>query len=254
MPSIIDDLPVSNESCSMGTVRAEFPKLTSVSIVFPAYNEEPNIENSINKALTAFSKYFDTVTVIPVDDGGSDRTGEIIDRMAAEDDRVKPVHHKVNKGYGSALRSGFDASVGDYVFFSDSDGQFDLDEITKLIPEIKHYDMVLGYRENRADPWHRKLNAWAWGSLVRLLFKLKVRDIDCAFKLFKRKIFDEISLSSSGAMVNTELLALARKKNFTLINIPVSHYPRQQGEQTGANIFVIFKAFLELFRLYGRIA
>ena len=100
-------------------------KLSSVSIIFPAYNEEENIANSINNAIKAFSKYFHEVTVIPVDDGGHDATGEIIDTMAAKDERIKPVHHEVNKGYGAALRSGFSAAENDYIFFSDSDGQFD---------------------------------------------------------------------------------------------------------------------------------
>lgn len=229
-------------------------KLSSVSIIFPAYNEEENIANSINNAIKAFSKYFDVVTVIPVDDGGHDATGEIIDNMASKDSRIKPVHHEVNKGYGAALRSGFAAAENDYIFFSDSDGQFDLEEIALLLAHIDRFDMVLGYRAHRADPLHRKLNAWAWGSLVRLLFRVKVRDIDCAFKLFRRNIFNEIQLQAGGAMVNTELLALARKRGFSMTNVPVSHYPRQLGEQTGANPLVILRAFAELFKLYAKIS
>lgn len=229
-------------------------KLTSVSIIFPAYNEQENIENSINNAITAFEKYFDKITVIPVNDGGADNTGKIIDEMAAKDERVKPVHHEVNQGYGTALRSGFKAAKHDYIFFSDSDGQFDLEEISKLLLYIDSYDMVLGYREKRADPFHRKANAWAWGSLVRMLFKINVKDIDCAFKLFRRSVFNEIKLESGGAMVNTELLALARKRGFTMKNVPVSHFSRELGEQTGANPLVIVKAFAELFKLYAKIS
>lgn len=235
-------------------VAKSIEKLSSVSIIFPAYNEEENIANSVNNAISAFSKYFENVTVIPVNDGGHDATGEIIDAMAAEDERVKPVHHEVNKGYGSALRSGFKAAKNDYIFFSDSDGQFDLEEITRLLEHIDSYDLVLGYRAHRADPFHRKLNAWAWGSLVRLLFRIKVKDIDCAFKLFRRSIFDEIKLQSGGAMVNTELLALAKKRGFSMINVPVSHYPRELGQQTGANPLVILRAFMELFKLYAKIS
>ncbi|MEP0357632.1 MAG: glycosyltransferase family 2 protein [Paraglaciecola sp.] len=229
-------------------------KLTSVSIIFPAYNEQENIADSINNAITAFEKYFDKITVIPVNDGGADNTGNIIDEMAAKDERVKPVHHEVNQGYGTALRSGFKAATHDYIFFSDSDGQFDLEEISKLLLYIDSYDMVLGYREKRADPFHRKANAWAWGSLVRMLFKINVKDIDCAFKLFRRSVFNEITLESGGAMVNTELLALATKRGFTMKNVPVSHYSRELGEQTGANPLVIIKAFAELFKLYAKIS
>ncbi|MFT4939438.1 MAG: glycosyltransferase involved in cell wall biosynthesis [Paraglaciecola sp.] len=229
-------------------------KLSSVSIVFPAYNEEANIEKTVNDALKVFSKYFENVVVIPVNDGGKDRTGDILDEMSRYDNRIKPVHHKVNKGYGSALRSGFDAAENEYVFFSDSDGQFDLEEISKLLKHVDNYDMILGYREKRADPLHRKLNAWAWGTMVKVLFKIKAKDIDCAFKLFKRNIFDEIKLSSGGAMVNTELLALANKRGFSMVNVPVSHFPRELGEQTGANPLVIFRAFRELFKLYSKIS
>lgn len=259
MNSEASAVPITLESTNNPGVTVskafEMPeKLSSVSIIFPAYNEQENIANSINSAIKAFSKYFHLVTVIPVDDGGHDATGEIIDNMAAKDDRIKPVHHEVNKGYGTALRSGFSAAENDYIFFSDSDGQFDLEEITLLLAKIDQFDMVLGYRAHRADPLHRKLNAWAWGSLVRLLFRVKVKDIDCAFKLFRRDIFNEINLQAGGAMVNTELLALARKRGFSMTNVPVSHYPRQLGEQTGANPLVIIRAFVELFKLYAKIS
>lgn len=230
------------------------PLLSSVSLVFPAYNEEANIERTISRGLEAFSKYFEEVIVIPVNDGGSDRTGEIVDRMADFNSNIRPVHHEVNKGYGSALRSGFDAAETEFVFFSDSDGQFDLEEIAKLLPYVDDYDMILGYRENRADPMHRKLNAWAWGTMVRFLFGFKAKDVDCAFKLFRKDLLDQANLVAEGAMVNTELLAKAKNMGKTMINVPVSHYAREEGEQTGANPFVILRAFLELFKLYRRIS
>lgn len=229
-------------------------KLSSVSVIFPAYNEEENISRSIQNAIKAFSKYFHTVTIIPVNDGGEDSTGEIIDTLATFDERIEPVHHEYNQGYGAALRSGFAAARNDYVFFSDSDGQFDLEEITRLLAYVDSYDLILGYRENRADPLHRRLNGWAWSSLVRFLFRVKVKDIDCAFKLFRRDIFDVIKLEAGGAMVNTELLALAKKRGFSMINVAVSHYPREAGEQTGANPLVILKAFYELFKLHAKIS
>ena len=254
--SVLPESKARDEAVTSSPARAAHfeGKLSSVAVVFPAYNEEGNIEKTVNLALDAFSKYFDQVTIIPVNDGGRDRTGEIIDRMAAKDLRVAPVHHPVNRGYGGALRSGFEAADADYVFFSDSDGQFDMEEIVNLLPHILNHDMVVGYRHNRADPFHRKLNAWAWGCMVKLLFGIKAKDIDCAFKLFRRKVFDNVQLSSSGAMINTELLAQARKQGFSLINIPVSHYPREEGTPTGANPAVILKAFAELFKLYRRIS
>jgi len=228
-------------------------KLSSVSVVFPAYNEELNIENTILKAIEVFSKYFEEVEVIPVNDGSSDKTGEIIDRLQKEHKEVHPIHHPQNKGYGGAVKSGLFGGKNDYIFFSDSDGQFDLEEVSLLLPLIKDNDIAIGFRAHRADPWHRKLNAFCWGTLVKLLFGIKAKDIDCAFKLFKREVIDSVSLESNGAMVSTELLAQAGLMKFKLAQVGVSHYPRQAGEQTGANPWVILKAFIELFKLYGKL-
>lgn len=228
-------------------------KLSSISLVFPAYNEGMNIELAVSKGRDAFKKIAEKVEIIVVNDGSSDNTGEIIDRLARESDEVVPVHHPQNRGYGAAICSGFYRASCDYVFFSDSDMQFDLNEIGKLVEWIDRYDIVAGYRAKRADPLHRKLNAAAWNVLVRSLLGVKARDIDCAFKLFRRKVFDTIHLDSAGAMVNTELLALAGVNGFTIKEVPVSHFPRQQGTQTGANLKVILKAFRELFRMYGRL-
>lgn len=231
----------------------QLTKLSSVSVVFPAYNEELNIENTVLKAIEVFSKYFEDVEVIPVNDGSSDKTGEIIDRLQKEHKEVNPIHHPQNKGYGGAVKSGLFGGKNDYIFFSDSDGQFDLEEISLLLPLIETHDIAVGYRSQRADPWHRKLNAFCWGTLVKLLFGIKARDIDCAFKLFKREVIESVTLESDGAMVSTELLAQAGILNFTLAEVAVSHYARQAGEQTGANPWVILKAFVELFKLYGKL-
>jgi glycosyltransferase involved in cell wall biosynthesis len=228
-------------------------RLSSISIVFPAYNEAENIEAAVAAAREAATKYAERHEIIIVNDGSADRTGEIIDAMARDKGDVVPVHHSKNRGYGAALCSGFNRASMDYVFFSDSDLQFDLNELGKLVEWSDQYDIVAGYRAQRADSFHRKLNAWAWNMLVRLLLGVKARDIDCAFKLFKRRIFETIKLDSAGAMVNTEILALARRHNFTMKELPVSHYPRIRGQQTGANLRVIIRAFRELFKMYGRL-
>lgn len=225
----------------------------ALSVVYPAFNEEENVEGTVQKALEALPSLVREFEIIVVDDGSADKTGEIIDRLAAEKENVRAVHHEKNRGYGAALQSGFASAANDLVFFSDSDGQFDIREITRLLEHIERYDMVLGYRKNRRDPFHRKLNAWAWNVLVRLLLGVKVKDIDCAFKVYKKKVLDSIEITSNGAMVNTEILGRARQKNFTLKELPVTHYPRLKGEQTGANLKVILKAFRELFRLYGEL-
>jgi glycosyltransferase involved in cell wall biosynthesis len=228
-------------------------RLSGISTILPAYNEEENVERTVDAARTALQACADSVEIIVVNDGSRDRTAAIIDRLARDHCDVIAVHHPQNRGYGAALRSGFSRASREYVFFTDSDLQFDLEEIKLLIAYIADYDIVAGYRRERVDPWHRRVNAFGWNLLVRCLLGLKVRDIDCAFKLFRRRVFDTIRLNAVGAMVNTEILSLAIQQGFTLYEVPVTHYARLKGAATGANLHVIVKAFSELFRMYGKL-
>ncbi|MGH7740245.1 MAG: glycosyltransferase family 2 protein [bacterium] len=228
-------------------------KVPSLSVFFPEYNEEANVENMVRVAQTVSPQVAETWEIIPVNDGSKDKTGEIIDRLAQEDPHVKPVHHEKNKGYGGAVISGFKASKMDLVFFTDGDLQFDLKEITLLMDRLPEGDLILGYRKNRRDAWHRKLNAFLWGSLVKFLFGFKVKDVDCAFKLVKREVLNKVELNAGGAMISTELLARAHKAGFKFVEVGVTHLPRVAGTQTGAKLSVILKAFRELFKLYAKI-
>src|SRR5690606_10038573 len=191
--------------------------------------------------------------IIIVDDGSRDRTGEIADRLAATLPHVRAVHNRPNRGYGGALRRGFEEARMPYVFYTDGDGQFDFEEIERLIPLMSQYDIVSAYRMNRQDPLHRRINAACWGMLVNVLFGLHLRDVDCAFKIYPRRLFQEIEVESNGAMIDTEVLARARRKGYSIGQIGVHHYPRSAGTQTGANLRVILRAFRELFALHGRI-
>ena len=175
------------------------PKLSSLSVFFPCYNEEANVERMIRQAQGVLPEVAEQWEIIPVDDGSRDKTGEIIDRLAAEDPRVRPIHHEKNKGYGGAVISGYKAARYDFVFFTDGDLQFDLREITLLIEKIDEGDLILGYRKNRRDSALRKLNAFMWGSLVKMLFGFKVRDVDCAFKLMKRRVLEKVELTAGGS-------------------------------------------------------
>ena len=224
------------------------PKI-SISLFFPCYNEQDNVEATTRQALDVLAGISDDYEVIIVNDGSKDRTAEIADRLAAENPHVKAVHHPVNRGYGGALQSGFRAASKEWVFYTDGDGQFDLKELPGLLDMIDQYDVISCYRLDRRDPIIRKLNAWAWGRLVRLLFKLPLRDIDCAFKLYRRKIFDHIEMHSEGALIDTEILARIQLAGYRIAQRGVHHYPRTAGQQTGANIKVILRAFKELFKL-----
>ena len=249
----------------------------SISVFFPCYNEEENVGRVVGRAKEVLEAMEAEFEIIIVDDGSKDRTGQIADEMAGKDKRIKVVHHRPNRGYGGALQSGFRAATKELVFFTDGDGQFDIGEIRMLLPMIepqrflatehtplptacrgredteKKYDIVCGYRLERQDSFIRKLNGWLWTWLVNLLFGMKIRDIDCGFKLFRREVVADMPMSSNGALISAEILARATRKGCKITQVGVHHYPRTAGKQTGASPKVILRAFRELFELYNRI-
>jgi len=225
----------------------------SISVFFPCYNEQENVAKTIEKAIAVLEALNADFEVIIVDDGSTDDTERIADEIAGRDERVKVVHHMRNLGYGAALQSGFKAATKELVFYTDADGQFDIGEMPPLLELMEQHDIVSCYRLNRRDSVVRKINGWCWTKLVCLLFGLRIRDVDCAFKLYKREIFDKIELSSKGALIDTEILARAGRKGYSIVQKGVHHYPRRAGEQSGANLRVIVRAFKELFQLHSRI-
>jgi len=227
--------------------------MVSISVFFPCYNEQENVGWTVEKALEALEKLNADFEVIIVDDGSSDGTRQIADEIAGRDKRVKVMHHQHNLGYGAALQSGFKAATKELVFYTDGDGQFDINEMLPLLALMDQYDIVSCYRLNRQDSLIRKINGWCWTRLVCLMFGLKIRDIDCAFKLYKREIFDKIELSSTGALIDAEILARAAREGYRITQKGVRHYPRTAGEQSGASLRVVLRAFKELFKLQSRI-
>jgi glycosyltransferase involved in cell wall biosynthesis len=227
-------------------------KIKEISAFFPAYNEEENIEKTVLKAQNFLSKYALKYEIIIVDDGSTDKTGEIADRLAKKDSHIRVIHHSPNKGYGEALKSGFYNAKYDWIVTTDSDGQFDFSELENLWAKSKEADVVIGYRLKRKDPFFRKLFGFGWTFLNNLLFGLKVRDIDCSFKLVRRKVIETIPRlqSTRGGMISPELLAKAHRKGFKIAEVGVHHYPRFAGKQTGANLKVIIKSFIDLFKLW----
>jgi hypothetical protein len=221
-------------------------KSPSLSVIFPAFNEEANIRAVVEDACRIIPKFAPVFEIIVVNDGSKDRTGEICDDLALEFSNVRVVHHARNRGYGAALKTGIERARYDVIFFTDSDGQFDLREVAKLLEQTDAYDIVAGYRARRHDPPHRLLFAWGWNILVRSVLRTKIRDIDCAFKAFKRHVFDSVQIHSAGAMVNAEIFAQASAFGMTVKELPVSHFARRHGEPTGDNFAVISKAFREL--------
>jgi hypothetical protein len=228
----------------------------TLSIVLPAYNEEAVIAQTVQDCLRAVRHFCPNAEVIVVDDGSKDRTGAIIDELAARDARVIAVHNRPNQGYGGALLAGFAAARGRLLFFMDSDGQFDIQQIADLLKcEVEHPGAaIIGYRARRRDPLFRRLNAAGWKRLVRLMLGLRgIRDIDCAFKLFPTRLIRAAQVAAEGAMVNTEFLVKWQRMHVPIIQVPVRHFARTHGSATGANPRVILKAFQELTRLRLRL-
>jgi len=225
----------------------------SISVFFPCYNEQDNVANTVNKALPVLDKLGCDYEVIIVNDGSADQTGRIADELAAANPRIKAVHHSKNRGSGAAVQSGIRASTKKFIFYTDGDGQFDLSEMPQLLPLMERCDIVSCYRINRQDSWVRKFNGWCWTTLVNFVFHMRIRDVDCAFKLYKREIFDNIQMHSTGALISTEILTRAMRKGYKIVQKGVHHYPRKAGIPTGAKLSVIIHAFRELFKLRKRI-
>lgn len=232
-------------------------KLSELSVFFPAYNEEKNIKEAVLRAAKILPKIASKYEIIIVDDGSTDKTGEIAERLAKEKEFVKVVHHRPNRGYGAALKSGFSESRYSWVAFTDADGQFDFSEITKFIDKQRETDadLVIGYYLKRAVPFYRKLNTFFWMTLIKALFGLKVKDVDCGFKLIRKRVIDKIPHleSERGAFISSEFLIKAQKLGFKIVEIGVHHYPDVAGGSTGANLNVIIRSFFDLFKLWKKL-
>ncbi len=220
--------------------------MPTISVVLPAYNEEENIGQAVASAIKAMESLGANYEVIVVDDGSSDRTSEVVRELMVQHPEVRLIRHPVNRGYGGALRSGFEAATGEFIFFTSSDNQYDMAEVRKLLPLIEDADLVIGYRARRQDPFIRRLFARGWNWLVNLLFGYVAKDVDCAFKLFRREVLERVPIASEGAMIDTELLVGARREGLRIREVPVSHFPRLVGKQTGARLDVILRAFRDL--------
>jgi glycosyltransferase involved in cell wall biosynthesis/putative flippase GtrA len=219
----------------------------SLSVVLPAYNEEQVIASTVEQVTHELANLTTDFEVIVVNDGSTDRTGAVLSALQKLDRRIRVLTHTCNQGYGATLADGFAAAKKDLTFFMDSDGQFDIRELKRFLSLIDAYDAVIGYRVKRQDTWMRKLNAWGWKFVVKLALGVRVRDIDCAFKLLRTDFLQRHPLETRGAMINAELLYRLKVSGCTLREVEVRHLRRRGGRATGANLRVIGRAFRELF-------
>lgn len=238
------------------------PRCPSLSWFFPAHDEAQNIEPLVEEALRELPRLADRFEIICVDDGSRDGTGAIADRLAAaHPDVVRVVHHPVNRGYGAALRSGFGAARYPLVCFTDGDRQFRIADLGLLLdrmtqptvpgdePDAPRPDVVAGYRIKRADPAIRLAYARTYRACLRLFFGLRLRDVDCACKLFRREALEGIRLASGGAFLSAELLIKLRATRRSVVEVGVPHHPRPAGRASGANPRVVLRAVRDFWRL-----
>lgn len=204
-----------------------------LSVILPAFNEQESLRLAVTRVMATLDDLVDDFELIVVDDGSTDRTGELtVELLEEHPARLRVLRHVRNRGYGAAIRSGFEAAVMELVFYTDADNQFDVSDLAHFLPLIKEYDVVVGFRVYRYDTVVRSMLSWIYNLIVRILFRVKVRDVDCAFKLFRREVIEAITIETDDFFVDAELVAKARRWNFRLLEKGVRHYPRQAGETT----------------------
>ncbi|MDR7556466.1 MAG: glycosyltransferase family 2 protein [Armatimonadota bacterium] len=223
-----------------------------MSVVLPAFNEAGNLEATVRELVPVVAAAAADFEVLVVDDGSTDATASVAARLAAELP-VRVLRHDRNRGYGAALRTGFEAARKPWILLLDADGQFAPAELDRFVALARDADLVVGYRVRRADPRHRGAFASAWTWLMRVLLGVQVRDVDCAFKLMRTALVQSLALESMGAFISAELLGKARRRGARIVEVPVSHRPRRHGRQTGGSPRVLLRAFYELGRLWWRV-
>lgn len=207
--------------------------MKDLTIVLPAYNEEESLPEALEQCGEFIEQMPELdVEVVIVDDGSSDGTAALLKESSLTRPWLRVINHPVNNGYGAALKTGFDAANGRFVFYTDSDNQFDILELREILPLIDGADLVAGFRVYRFDPLTRLVVSWVYNRLVRVLFRVPVRDVDCSFKLMRRERLDRLVLMSDDFFIDTEIVARARKWNWRIKEVGVRHYPRRKGKTT----------------------
>jgi glycosyltransferase involved in cell wall biosynthesis len=222
-----------------------------LSIFFPAYNDGGTIASLVITAVQSARTITPDFEVIVVNDGSADRTASVADELARQYPQVKVVHHAVNRGYGGALRSGFETASKEFVFYTDGDGQYDPSEMTVLWAAMRPgVDLVNGYKISRSDPLHRIIIGRLYHHTVKLLFGLGVRDVDCDFRLMRRSIFDRVRLEKNSGVICLEMMKKIQDAGFRIAEVPVHHYHRTAGKSQFFNFPRIFQTAIDVARLW----
>ncbi len=229
-------------------------RIASLSVFFPAYNDAPSLPKLIGRTFEVLRAIAEDYEVIVVNDGSRDETGAVLERLMSEHGpRMRVITHPENRGYGGALRSGFAAATRDWVFYTDGDGQYDIGELPKLI-DCAGFDvgLVNGYKLERNDPWHRIWIGNAYNAFARFLFRIRIRDVDCDFRLIRRALLEDIRLTSTSGTICVELVRKLEMSPYEVVEVGVRHYPRLHGRSQFFRVRSLMTTLGQLLRLYVR--
>lgn len=225
--------------------------IKSLSVFFPAFNEEKNIKSTVEDAVAVLKTLPLEWEILVVNDGSKDKTAFEVEELMKKYPTVRLINHQGNKGYGGALKTGFTQAKYPWVVFADSDGQFKFDDVKKMLEKTDEADVILGYRLNRADPFQRRIFTWGWKMLAMIILGLNVRDYSCGFKMIKKNVFEAIMpINSEEKVTQIEMLIKAKRKGYKFAEVGVHHYPRIHGVPTGANLAVVIKSFVDMMKLW----
>lgn len=232
--------------------RTSIMKKPSISFFCPAYFDEENLPLLIPKTVETLNKHASKFEIVIIEDNGPDKTALVADKLAKKyKPFVRVIHNPSNMGYGGALSIGYkNANKYDYVFYTDGDNQYDTKEVIRMLPFLKDYEVVVGYRTKRALKLSRQIQTRVFNWLVRLIFGIKVKDINCAMKIISRKALNSISLTSEGGFIDAELLIKLKRKGYAIKEVEVTHYPRRFGKASGGSKKLIIKTIQEMVNFY----
>jgi glycosyltransferase involved in cell wall biosynthesis len=227
--------------------------LGSISIFFPAFNDEQTIGGLVRNALAILPDYSDDYEVLVINDGSTDGTAQVLEDLSRHDAYVRPIHHEVNRGYGGALQSGFENASKEFVFYTDGDGQYDVRELARLLPLMKPgVDVVNGYKSKRADSFHRVVIGKIYNRTARLLFRLPIRDVDCDFRLIRRQALQGIGKMSTSGAACLEMIRKLKANGAVFAEVEVSHYPRIHGRSQFFTFQSLMRTFYDFCGLLGQ--
>jgi glycosyltransferase involved in cell wall biosynthesis len=222
----------------------------TLSVFFPAYYDENNISKVVDSAVTVLNQInIKDYEITVIEDGSPDNTGQVADELARKYEKVKVIHHQKNMGYGATLYEGFRNAKFDYVFYTDGDNQFNLEELKKFVALIPYSDIVIGYRKKKQYSLYRKITSITYNFALRWLFGIDYIDIDCAFKLFRRDLFDKITIKTKDAFIDAEIMIKAKRLGYSTTELGVKHLPRLDGVSTAARPSIILRTIREIYNL-----